>query len=70
MILLHATPSPIHPVNPFHLPGRVSGDEAGQNHCSRGTQQIRKVHLCQAAGEILPASERRDPTGRETTTKL
>lgn len=51
-------------------PERLSGGEAGSDHGPRGAQQIRKVHLREAAGEVLPAYGRGDPAGRRTAAAL
>lgn len=50
--------------------GCDSGGNAGTDHCTCWTKQIREDDLCEATWEVLPASIWRNPAGWETTEKL
>lgn len=50
--------------------GLLSGAEAGSADCSGGAVRGGEEHLCQSAGEVLPASAGRDPIGWTATAEL
>lgn len=50
--------------------GRFSGAEAGRDHRSGRSSRWRKKHHSQASREVLPASGRRDLTGRAAAEEL
>lgn len=54
----------------FSTPGCFSGNKTRSDHRARRTEPVREDHLCQTAGEVLPAAVRRDPSGRERSAQL